>query len=178
MYENYWSVDFSIKLIQERQTLSAAKGPLEWKYFYDKILADFEKDRIKCARQLEKISGFLQNHVIIFAKLLWKRKGSGELRENSPVSIPLGAAKGDRNNLKKAEDPLIPHGICEQYSQINFMFSSSLYKWNAELTQSVLCISHYWMAWTDGRRNFKDTNPLMSSTLATLFGVVKQFCRI
>ncbi len=29
-----------------------------------------------------------------------------------------------------------------------------------------------------GRRNFKDTNPLMSSLLITLFGVVKQFCRL
>jgi hypothetical protein len=28
-----------------------------------------------------------------------------------------------------------------------------------------------------GRRNFKDTNPLMSSLLVILFGVVKQFCR-
>jgi hypothetical protein len=28
-----------------------------------------------------------------------------------------------------------------------------------------------------GRRNFKDTNPLMSSSLVILFGVVKQFGR-
>ncbi len=28
-----------------------------------------------------------------------------------------------------------------------------------------------------GRRNFKDTNPLMSSSMVILFGVVKQFCR-
>ncbi len=28
-----------------------------------------------------------------------------------------------------------------------------------------------------GRRNFKDTSPLMSSSLVILFGVVKQFCR-
>ncbi len=28
-----------------------------------------------------------------------------------------------------------------------------------------------------GRRNFKDINPLMSSLLVILFGVVKQFCR-
>ncbi len=28
---------------------------------------------------------------------------------------------------------------------------------------------------THGRRNFKDTNPLMSSSLVILFGVVKQF---
>ncbi len=28
-----------------------------------------------------------------------------------------------------------------------------------------------------GQRNFNDTNPLMSSSLVTLFGVVKQFCR-
>jgi hypothetical protein len=31
--------------------------------------------------------------------------------------------------------------------------------------------------WDHGRRNFKDTNPLMSSSLVILFGVVKQFCR-
>ncbi len=30
---------------------------------------------------------------------------------------------------------------------------------------------------THGRRNFKDTNPLMSSSLVILFGVVKQFGR-
>jgi hypothetical protein len=28
-----------------------------------------------------------------------------------------------------------------------------------------------------GRRNLKDTNPLMSSLLVTLFGVLKQYCR-
>ncbi len=30
---------------------------------------------------------------------------------------------------------------------------------------------------THGRRNHKDTNPSMSSSLVILFGVVKQFCR-
>ncbi len=29
-----------------------------------------------------------------------------------------------------------------------------------------------------GRRNYKDTNPLMSSLLVFLFGVVQQFCRV
>ncbi len=33
------------------------------------------------------------------------------------------------------------------------------------------------MGSSHGRRNFKDTNPLMSSSLVILFGVVKQFGR-
>ncbi len=35
----------------------------------------------------------------------------------------------------------------------------------------------YFELWDHGRRNFKDTNPLMSSLLVIFVGVVKQFCR-
>ncbi len=71
--------------------------------------------------------------------------------------------KAGRNKLNEEITSLLPTGIGERFSPTISNLGHAALLRRCELPH--------------GRRNFKDTNPLMSSLLVTLFGVVKQFRR-